>query len=446
MGDRDTPASRLSAPAGALAVGNPNACDFNTMIKDAKTAFSNTDPIVGLIGLMQDAYNAKTGGGAAGATSKGLDVLAYIAEKRLTSAQHGTNAQVAVLVNEILDAKCTVLRAGLPTATATELDSVYADGQSGVEKSLAAGIFAVRGNGPAPAALAFVRTLTGRHTASPIWGVEPLAGCSTTAPGNCATWPAGTTADTRYLLFAYPTDADLGLESVAAEASFNGLDGFNIGMIPDIPIKSVFTVGECIDATASDAANLLYHATATPEIVGNRSPTFCDPVYPPQAMLTTRTWYASLGQRAASWLAPKPLFAEPEPVDKFSGGGPSGWSPISFAKITGTGTTLRFDKPPKTGSVGNPIPLVVTATSSASGLPLPDVLVTIHLANNSGSPAGAIIVSDSTGVTTGPTGSVTISIKVDKPGGYTFLANGNLLGGATVTNTAVTTSVTNVKK
>jgi hypothetical protein len=220
------------------------------------------------------------------------------------------------------------------------------------------------------------------------------------------------------------------------------LNGFIVGMIPDIPVKSVFTVGECIDATASDAANLLYHATATPEIVGNRSPTFCAADYPPQAMLTTRTWYASLGQRAASWLAPKPLFAKEE-FDKFSGGGPSGWSAISFAKITGTNTVLTINKPPKTGVVFQDFDITVRATSKLTGLALPDVTIDIQLANNSGVPAGAELTHPATGVT-GPDGFVTIKVAVNKPGGYTFVATGALIGGAT-TNTAVTTSVTNVK-
>ena len=441
-GERDTPASRLSAPAGALAVGNPNSCDFNTMTRDAKTAFSNTDPIVSLIGDMQDAYNARTGGGATGATSKGLDVLAYIAQKRLTSAQHGTNAQVALVVYDILNANCTVLRAGLPAATATELDSVDAQG-SGVEKSLAAGIFAVRGGVAAPAAVALVANpLGGRQQASPVWGVEPQAGCSSVDPLVCAAWPSGTTTDPRYLIFAYPATANLGGETPAEQANFGGLNGFIIGMIPDIANKSVFTVGECIDATASDAANLLYHATTTPEIVGNRSPTFCATGYPSQAMLTTRTWYASLGHRAASWLAPKPLFAKEE-FDKFSGGGPSGWSPISFAKITGTGVSLTIAKPPKTGVVFQPIELLVTAKSS-TGLLLPDVTVTIELANNSGVPAGAQITNPPATAVTGADGVAHVIFSVNKPGGYTFFASGAILGGA-ATNTAITTSVTNVK-
>ena len=160
-------------------------------------------------------------------------------------------------------------------------------------------------------------------------------------------------------------------------------------------------------------------------------------------MLTTRTWFASLGQRAASWLGPKPLFAETEPAEKFSGGGPSGWSPISFAQITGTGTDLAFDKPPKTGVVGQDIALVVRATSDG-GNALPGVTITINLANNSGVPAGAVILNDPATGVTGPDGSVTIKVQVNKPGGYTFIASGELLGGAS-TNTAVTTSVTNVK-
>lgn len=445
VGERDNAASRLSAPAGALAVGNPNACDFNTMTRDSKTAFSNTDPIVSLIGAMQDAYNARTGGGAAGATSKGVDVLAYIEQKRLTSAQHGTNAQVALVVYDILNANCTELRNGLPAATAAELDSVDAQG-SGVEKSLAAGIFAVRGNAAAPAAVAFVpATGGGRQQASPVWGVEPEAGC--TLAGPC-TWPPGPTTDARYLIFAYPATAGLDGEAPADQATFNGLNGFIIGMLPDIADKSVFTVGECIAAVATVGetavgGNLLLHEGA---ILGNRSPTFCDLGYPPQAMLTNRSWFASLGQRAASWLAPKPLFAKEEPDSK-SGGGPSGWSPITFVKIAGANISLAFGTPPKTAVVGRLFELTVKATTAA-GNDAPDVTVRFQLANNSGVPAGATIVGDleNDGVTavTGADGIAKILLAVNKPGGYTFFASGNLGGAGT--NTAVTTSITNVKK
>jgi hypothetical protein len=430
MGERDTPASRLSAPAGALAAGGPNACDFNTMTRDGKTAFSNTDPIVSLIGDMQDAYNARTGGGAAGATPKGLDVLAYIAQKRLTSSQHGTNAQVAVVVNDVLNGNCTVLLSGLPAETLAEFDA---------EKALAAGIFEVRGGGPA--AVAFVPNIAGgRQQASPVWGVEPQAGC--TLAGPCA-WPPGPTTDPRYLLFAYPATADLDGETHADQANFNGLNGFIIGMIPDIGDKSVFTVGECIPAiaTAGDVAvgaNLLLHGGA---ILGNRSPTFCDAGYPVQVMLTNRAWFASLGQRAASWLAAKPLFAKEEP-DSRSGGGPSGWSPITFAKVTGAYISLTISKPPKTAVVFVEFELTVKATTAA-GNDAPDVLVTIDPANNSGIPAGAVITNPPAQGVTGPDGIAHIHLAVNKPGGYTFIASGKLGGAAT--NTAITNSVTNVK-
>ena len=48
VGERDTPASRLNAPSGALASGNPNACDFNSMTRDAKAYLSATDTVVSI--------------------------------------------------------------------------------------------------------------------------------------------------------------------------------------------------------------------------------------------------------------------------------------------------------------------------------------------------------------------------------------------------------------
>ena len=435
VGDRDSTASRLNAPAGALASGNPNACDFNGMTRAGRDWGGPQDVIVKtLIPAMQTAYN--DGGGTAAATPKGLDILAQIAAERLTILQIGTNAQGAILVNDVLSPKCSDIRLGVPQATQDEFDA---------EKALAGGVFEVRGGANARAAVAFVPVTTGgRVEASPRWGVAPTSGCSSDATGLCL-WPALSATQQRYLITAYPTTTSLGGETAAITTELNGGNGFVVGMMPDIANKSVFLVGVCVSAVVTDAANNIIAANLgfhNNTLLVPTTSAVCDPDYPTQAMLDSRSWFASLTHRAASWLAPSRLFAGTR-SDAVDWVGPTGWSPVTFARITGTGTSLTFVGIPKNGTVGTDFVLHVLASTSA-GHPVPGVTISIALANNSGVPAGAVITPDPATGLTGPDGVASITLRVDKAGGYTFVANGTLFGGA-ATNTVVSTQVLNIK-
>jgi hypothetical protein len=218
-----------------------------------------------------------------------------------------------------------------------------------------------------------------------------------------------------------------------------------VGMMPDIPDKTKFLVGIRISPSAKDGdgniigGNLGFHDNT---LLAPKNSAVCASGYPTQALLeSSSSWFASLTHRAASWLAPKTLIAQ----DRSGDGdwvGPTGWSPITFAQITGTGTALSFTNIPKNGTVRQAFQLKVSATSSANH-PVPGVLITITLSNNSGVPAGAVILNAPAQGTTGPDGVATISVIVDKPGGYTFVANGNLIGAAT--NNVVSVQVLNVK-
>jgi len=439
VGDHDS-ASRVNAPDRALASGNPNACDFSGMTKAARDYVGAQDVIVKtMIPAMQSAY---TSGGTAAATPKGLDILAQVAQVRLTTGQIGTNLDGANLVNAVISAKCSDIQAGVSDATKLEFNA---------EAALAGGVFEVRGGASALAAVAFgPKTGGGRQQASPIWGITPATGCPITTAtdplsGYCS-WPALSTDQKRYLLTAYPTDVDLASDTAAITSAL-GTDnnGFVVSMMPDITDKSAFLVGICISSTAVDGsgntvgANLGLHDG---DLLGPTTSDVCKSAYPVQAMLETSTWYASLTHRAASWLAPSQLFAQ----DKSDGGdwvGPTGWSPVSFARITGQGISLKFVNMPKSATVGSYFNVQVQASSSSRVTP--GVLVSVSLANNSGVPAGAVIIDGSpvTGTTVDGTGIATIKLRVNKAGGYTFFASGSLAGAAT--NTTTSTQVVNVK-
>jgi hypothetical protein len=388
------------------------------------------------IPAMQTAYGNGGNGASAAATPAALDLLAEIAKARLTSRQIGTNAQGAILVNAIVSPKCSDIQAGVSAATLAEFNP---------EKALANGVFEVRGGANALAAVAFEpKDGGGRIESDPRWGIIPKTDC-TLADGMCV-WPALSVAQPRYLLTAYPGSVPLGQDTaVVTDALGEGNNGFFVGMMPDIPDKTQFLVGICMSPNATTdngtivGGNLGLHDGI---LLVPTTSAVCASSYPTQAMLErSSTWYASLTHRAASWLTPSPLFAQ---LRGFDGDwvGPSGWSPVTYARITGKGTSLAFTSIPKTGSVRKDFVLKVLA-KSATNRPVSVVLITIDLANNSGVPAGARIVNPPAQGITGSDGVATIALAVDKAGGYTFVANGALQGAAV--NTVVSTTVLNIK-
>lgn len=443
-GDRDSSASRLSAPGGSLAAGNPNAnpnlCDFGAMKSAARDYVGSQDVITKtLVGAMQTAYGNGGNGSTAAATPKGLDILAEIAKARLTARQIGTNAQGAILVNAVVSPKCSDIQAGVSATTLGEFNP---------EKALGGGVFEVRGGGTALAAVAFNPVAGGgRVQADPKWGIIPATDCPVTndATNGLCSWPAFSDAQPRYLLTAYPTSVGLGTENPAITTALGaGNNGFVVGMMPDIPDKTKFLVGLCISPNATDGTNIIggnlgFHDNT---LLAPSSSAVCSTGYPTQVMLDrASTWYASLANRAASWLSPSPAWAQSRSGDG-DWVGPTGWSPVGFAVITGTGTSLKFTSVPKNGTVAQPFVLKVSATS-AGNHPIPGVLITIDLANNSGSPAGAVILNPPAQGTTGPDGVASIAVSVNKAGGYTFLASGALR--TAPTNTTVSTTILNVK-
>jgi hypothetical protein len=136
-------------------------------------------------------------------------------------------------------------------------------------------------------------------------------------------------------------------------------------------------------------------------------------------------------KRAASWLAPRPLYAA---MPTRLGGGGAGLvdglseiGPVSFTSV------VSFSNPPKTIRLSrqphNP-PIAVTDTTS-NGNPLAGVTITLSVVGNSGSfsfPSGSnIAVTNELGIATFP------NFVIDKSGGYTITAESEVGGVAQAT-------------
>jgi hypothetical protein len=383
------------------------------MNQDAKAFFKSTDPVFAMISDMKTLYRTS----AAAATPKGFDILAQTGAVRYTSNQltGSTAANGGTFVNDVV--KC--MDVGTVPAT---FDPALALGQ---------GVFEVRGNASgAPAAIAYNGTSNGAKVEfSPRWGVEPR-----TTSG----WPASTGSGApRYLIYGYPTTGDFAGETPGA-----GFNAFEIGTLrADLP-KSGLRVGVCTHLVITDvaqthavAANLLIHNDA---VVPNESPGFCAGI---SAAAPRTTWLA----RVKAIFAPAIAFAQ-DPSDfsrDFIGGGPSGWSPMSWGQVAGTAMNLGFTKQPRNTDKSVAIPTFVVHAATAAGNALPGVNVTISVFNNSGEPAGAF-VSGTVTVKTDSNGDATFSdVNVNKAGGYRINASGSFGGVATNTTTSVLFNVKN---
>jgi hypothetical protein len=421
----------------ALASGGPPApsCSFNNMTKAARNYLSSTDPVLDAINLMQSAYNTNNGGAVA-ATPRGWDVLRLIAQERLTSHQGGSAAQGAILVGQVF-----LCMADLTTSPATIPMPVPPDFTTAGHDSLAlsVGIFEVRAAGDdatgAGAALAIYKATptSARSATPPGWGVEPNP---TAAPPS---WPTGP-----FLVYSYPTNLIGAFVSSATPIDFN-YNAFEMGKIPASTPVSGLLVGVCYSSvTGTTVANRLTHSNS--QIFTNVQPTFCPATV---ASLNSSSFFLSMVQRAARWLSPSLAYAQQDAF--FIGGLPDGWSPFTAGALVGTSIQPSFNKQPANTVVGAADSVTVLVT--VNSVPVPSVAIVLTIANNSGSPAGAIFVSAPIGTTgtftsttpggtTDDKGLVKIYFSVGKAGGYTLTAAGNL---DVVATSSATSKLFNVK-
>jgi hypothetical protein len=295
--------------------------------------------------------------------------------------------------------------------------------------ALAAGVFEVRGNsGPTGAALAMNSSPGVAATlASPLWGAEPANG----------DWTRTAATYGRYLVYGYPLGANVLTSGFELGTLPNSLSGFLSSS------NDAFRTGLCIPQSQGNTANRLVHLGAVvtdPTVIVQQGTHFCSGLV---ASTGSRTWLASLANRAASLLSPKSLSAQPLLDDFFGIGGlPDGWSPVIPNALQGSGITITITQQPVNTRVGATDPVSVNV--SGNGLLLPGVLVKLSVAGNNGVPANAII----TGGTDGPFatdthGNVTFPMTIGKAGGYTLTVSGTFSGVPTGTATSVLFNVKN---
>jgi hypothetical protein len=397
---QDQPSAPVAPTQASFAKANPNACDFTVTRASAKEYFAVLkDPIYGLIDVMQAAHKA-AGGGTAGntaATDEGFAVIAQTASYLGDATKiKGTTAQGSAFVNDVF--QCMTVAGYSPSVD--------------FSKALGAtGLFEVVDQ-------TVSTPVTARYNVgnSPAFGAEP----------NGGTWPvSGPT------LF-YGSD-------VVVSTLSNELVKGTVADIKSLPVYSPFAskfkAGVC-KVTDSYARALHQHTVnnqVDATILAPVKMSFCigDDDVLGSASGPMSSFAFGLKQ-AASWLAPRPLYAAAMPT-RFGGGGAglvdglSEIGPVTFTSV------VSFSNPPKTIKLSkqpHDPPIAVTDTTS-NGNPLAGVEITLTVVGNSGSfsyPVGSnIALTNELGIATFP------NFVIDKSGGYTITAESAVGGTAQAT-------------
>ena len=373
-----------------------NTCDFVVMRASAKDYFALLkDPVYAKIDLMQEAYKT-AGGGQAGtqaATDEGFVVLAQTAANvKDASKIKGTSAQGSTFVNDVF--KCMSVAGYVPST-----DFSKALGLNGL-------FDVVDGTVSTPVK---ARYNVGN---SPAFGAEPQTG---------QTWPV--TGPT--LFYGWKLDV-----SILSGETVQG----TVADLRTLPVyssfSSAFKAGAC-KVNNSFARALHQHGTDV-TILAPVQMSFC---IGDDDVLTQSSSPASVFafglRRAASWLAPRPLYAAMP--TSFGGGGAglvdglSEIGPVSF-----TSTVSFSNAPTNIALSAQPHnPPIAVRNSTANGNALAGVTITLSVVGNSGSftnpPQGNTAVTDDDGIATFP------NFVIDKSGGYTITASSPLGGTAQAT-------------
>ena len=445
--ERDTTSPRAISSGGASFAGRGGStCSIQGVSSAAQAYFtSNQDPVFDMIKVLKDAFN---NGGNVAATPAGWVILSRVADKRLTDST-GSGAAGAAFVVAV--ANCMAdLAAG--TSPLTFPATLTANSNALLVRVLNSGIFDIRTGGATGAPAAGKNKQGGaRSLGQPIWGVE-----TETATSN---WPGA--LNLKYAVVGYPikdsnpllTGAQQIDTSDALKATYQAEDpspwpfnAFELLTVPTTAVvdHSTLRVGICVDhnPTANDGS-IYYLVHNDAELLPNSSPAALCALTVANGL--TGPWYTRLAQGAARFFKPGLLYAQDE--RDFIGGLPSGWSPQGAGQLDASKVTLTITTQPKNNvrdSTQNS--LVVTATITGSSTPVPGVAITsLTVLNNQGSPAGAVIVENSTNLpqTTDHDGKATVTFQIGKPGAYYIVVKSSLDGGPITSPTSVKFNVKN---
>jgi hypothetical protein len=257
-----------------------------------------------------------------------------------------------------------------------------------------------------------------RAFGQPRWGAEAQSG----------TWPGAT----QYAVYGYPTTPTPLVAGSPANINTNEVpaNAFELGTIPDASTKAGIRVGVCVQTDPSTGvANRIIHNGS--EILDKDYLTqLCSTIINGYTAMgpAASTWYASAVNRAATFFAPKNLYADDDCAFCI-GGLPSGWSPFSANAITAANISLAYVGPaPHNVNIGQVQTVVVSASTGTPSTPVPGVSVSISITGNSGQPGGATFGDSSTTITgtTLANGTVTFTFSVNKAGGYSLTTAGTL--------------------
>jgi hypothetical protein len=397
--ERESTAPSVAAPSATAASLTLPACNFSTMRSDARAFFDkSTDVAFDYISAMSRAAEPAR-------TAAGWQIINEISTARLTSRQETPWASTAA-IGEALTLDVLACSQGVGDV------STVAAGSLG--SAIAAGIFEVRGgtytNAPA---FGYLNVSNAKAHSAPRYGVENRNG-GTTWAGN------------PFLIVGVPTQYGPTYVPTNTNINTNGVpkNGFDLFSIPLSQAKAGYVIGVCVPAVANSAtANMLIHNGVIQDQI---SPTqLCDPLV---GSLSSPSFFASLAHRALSFFTPTSAYAQLLAED-FSGGGPTSWSPNVVGSVAGGSVELAFTtQPPVNVNIGENAHVEVTAT--INGQPVPDVVVTIGIDGNFGTP-GSIV--GPTQATTNANGVASYDVSFTKAGGTYLRAIGSLGGIATQT-------------
>jgi hypothetical protein len=161
-------------------------------------------------------------------------------------------------------------------------------------------------------------------------------------------------------------------------------------------------------------------------LLSSYSPTFC----PTPETIQTASVLAPLTAFARSLLRTSGLIALDDVKAPRVGGSALDFSHFAPVAANTEGHLEMLTGPPDVAAPGASLGPISIRARSGGGTPVERVLVTLYVLNNSGLPAGAVLLGDDvTGYTTEDDGTVVIDgTSINKTGGYTICARGELEG------------------